>query len=94
MTNKKAKGPRAKSRRKLKGGRKVTITKVLADIAVGSKVQIVINPAVHSAMPRSKFQGLTGTILGRRGVAFEVEVSDINAVKELIVHPAHLKLLN
>ncbi|MEK6958230.1 MAG: 50S ribosomal protein L21e [archaeon] len=93
MPSKKAKGPRKKSRDLLKKkGPDVTVNKMLQEIPIGSKVDIRIDSSVHSAMPPTRYQGFTGTVTGKRGVAFMVAVSKGNKPVELIVHPAHLTI--
>jgi large subunit ribosomal protein L21e len=42
-------------------------------------------------MPNPKFHGRTGTVLGQRGHAYVVQVTDGNAVKTVIARPQHLK---
>ncbi|MCE4601313.1 MAG: 50S ribosomal protein L21e [Desulfurococcales archaeon] len=60
---------------------------------VGDKVAIKIDPSFHYAMPHRRFHGLTGTIVGRRGRAYEVEVYLGRKKKLLIVTPEHIRPL-
>jgi large subunit ribosomal protein L21e len=66
------------------------ITKAMQVFDEGDKVNIVIDPSVHKGMPFSRFHGLTGTVIGRRGAAFEVRVKDGNKDKIVIARPEHL----
>ncbi len=66
------------------------ITKAMQVFNEGEKVNIVIDPSVHKGMPFSRFHGLTGTVIGRRGTAFEVRVKDGNKDKIVVARPEHL----
>jgi len=64
----------------------------LRDYKVGDKVAIVIDPSFPDwGMPHRRFHGLTGTVLGRRGDAYEVEVYLGGKRKVLYVPPVHLR---
>jgi len=92
LVNKPAKGKRSKTRAKFKREKKrLTIAKQLANFNTGSSVHIDIDSSVHSGLPDSRFQGLTGTVVGKRGKAFVVDVYVGNALKQIITHAAHLK---
>ena len=66
------------------------ITKAMQVFNEGEKVNIVIDPSVHKGMPFSRFHGLTGTVIRRRGTAFEVRVKDGNKDKIVVARPEHL----
>ena len=96
MASKKARGKRAKTRAKLRRGRKdtkLTVNKQLEVLGIGQKVQVIINSGVHSTLPDSRYQGLVGKVTGYRGRAFEVRIKKGNITKDLIVKSAHLKLI-
>ena len=94
MANKKAKGPRAKTRHKLKRkGKKVTVNRLLSKPEINATVQVKINSSVHSGMPHPRFHGLTGKVVSHRGKAVEVRLKQGNAEKTILVHPAHLNVL-
>jgi len=94
MVKAKHKGPRAKSRYITKKGKREkgmpTVNKMLQVFEVGEKVHININPSIHSAMPHRKFIGKTGEVKGKQGNCYIIKVKDMNAVKDIILHPAHL----
>jgi len=69
------------------------ISVLLYPYKIGDKVAIRIDPSVHNAMPHRRFHGLTGTIIGKRGRAFEVEVYLGRKRKILYVTPEHLRPL-
>jgi large subunit ribosomal protein L21e len=94
LTNKKAKGKRAKTRNKFHRGAntpRLTVKDFLRDIAVGTTVHIDIDSSVHSGLPHHRYQGLTGQVSGMRGAAMVVDVNLGNQAQQLIIHPAHLK---
>ncbi len=57
----------------------------------GDKVNIVINPSVMSGMPHRRYHGKTGTVVGKQGKCYIVEVRAGGKVKKLIVRPEHLR---
>lgn len=64
----------------------------LIEYPVGSKVVVLTDPSVQRAMPHRRFQGKVGTVLGRRGMGYEVEVYTGSKRKVLFVLPDHLRL--
>ena len=66
------------------------ITKAMQVFEEGEKVKIIIDPSVHKGMPFSRLHGLTGTVIGKRGAAFEVRVKDGNKDKIVVARPEHL----
>lgn len=90
-----SKGTRSKTRRVLSKKHREkglpTVTKVLQTFEEGEKASIVIDPSVHSGQPHRRFYGLTGTIVGKRGKAYLVEVRAGNKLKKVIVGPEHLR---
>ena len=92
---KRSKGFRSKSRYKMlkehreKGMPPVTHT--LREYAEGTPVAVVINPSVHKGMPHPRFQGLTGLVAGKQGVAFVVKVRVGGMTKTLVARPEHLR---
>ena len=95
MTNKKAKGKRAKTRRLFKRKKgKLSVNKLLKSIPIDSTIQINLDSSVHSGMPHKRFHSLTGKVIGKQKKVFKVKVLVGKTLKELLVHPAHLKVLN
>ncbi len=92
LVNKPAKGKRSKTRSKFKREKKrLTIGKQMAEFRNGANVHIDIDSSVHSGLPDSRYQGLTGTVVGKRGKAFVVDVYQGNALKQIVVTASHLK---
>ena len=89
----KAKGPRAGTRRLLarKEKRKLTVNDVMKQFDIGDYVAIKINPSVEKGRPHPRFYGRTGRIVDKRGMAYVVEVRDGGKMKKIIVRPEHLK---
>lgn len=93
MPNKKAKGKRAKSRHKMKKrGPKVTVNKFLQKIPEGSKVDVHIDSSVHAGLPDKRYKGKTGTVVGKQGTAFLVQLKIGKHDRILVVGPAHLRI--
>ena len=67
------------------------ITHSLRQFEMGEKANIALDPAVHKGMPHRRFQGYTGTIAGKRGDAYFVNVVVGSKQKQLVVRPEHLE---
>jgi len=67
------------------------ITHHFQKFETGDLAAIVIDPSVHRGMPHRRFHGLTGRIIGRRGVAYLVDLKVGNKHKTIISYPDHLK---
>jgi len=90
---KKSRGFRTRTRKKLKTGlRRRGITRFLRKFSVGDKVVIKIDPSSHRGMPFPRFKGRVGTIIGKRGRAYIVEIKNGNKVKKIISMPEHLEI--
>ncbi len=91
----KTKGFRSKTRsvlkRKPRERGKIRISRILHEYNVGDKVVIDIDPSVHKGMPHRRYQGKIGVIVNKRGRAYAVNVTQGDAVKQIIVLPEHLK---
>lgn len=66
-------------------------TRSLVNFEVGDTVNIVIEPSVHKGQPYIRFQGRAGTVMGKQGKAFVLNVKVGGMVKKLIVGPEHLR---
>lgn len=87
----KSHGGRRRTREKFRGPKKLTVNDYLKDFPVGAKVAIRINSSSQKGMPFRRFQGLTGTVLEKRGKAFVVEIFDGGKQKIITAKPEHLK---
>ena len=90
---KRSRGFRIKTRKKLsqKPSYRPTITRFLQEFEKNQKVVIVPEPSSHKGMPHSRYKGRVGTITGKRGRSYIVEIIDGSKVKKLIARPEHLK---
>jgi large subunit ribosomal protein L21e len=88
-------GPRKKTRYKFKKELRrrgiPPVTSVIQQFEIGEKVHIICNPSIQKGMPHHRFHGKTGTVIGQRGRAWMLEISDGNAEKIVIARPQHLK---
>ena len=88
-------GPRKKTRYKFKKELRrrgiPPVTSVIQHFEIGEKVHIICNPSIQKGMPHHRFHGKTGTVIGKRGRAWMLEISDGNAEKIVIARPQHLK---
>jgi large subunit ribosomal protein L21e len=92
-----SKGFRSKTRHKLQKPARhrgpPPVTHSLRAYEPGTKVAIVLNPSIHTGMPHPRFQGLTGTVVERRGGSFVLRVLVGNKPKVLISRPEHLRVV-
>ncbi len=92
---KRSRGLRSKTRHKLRKSNRekglLSTTKLMKSFSEGDKVHIVLEPSVQKGQPHPRFHGRTGTVMGKRGRSYLVEISDGNAVKTVISAPVHLK---
>lgn len=66
------------------------VVRAIQEFEPGSKVHVLIDPSIHRGMPHPRFHGKTGEVVGRRGRAFLVRVTDGSTTKTLIALPEHL----
>lgn len=95
MVNKPAKGTRSKTRGKF-SRRDIpapSVNKLLANFEIGDRVQVHIDPSIHSGMPHRRYQGLSGVVIAKQGWAFKIELAKQNKMVKLIVGAVHLKKL-
>jgi len=92
---KKSQGFRVKTRKKLARGARYrpAITKFIQKFEIGEKVIIEQEPSSFKGMPFSRFKGIVGEVIERRGKAYVVKVKVGNKIKKVISRPEHLKPL-
>jgi large subunit ribosomal protein L21e len=57
----------------------------------GQKVHLRIDPSVPDGRFHPRFGGHTGTVVGRQGESYKVEIVDGGKTKTLLASPAHLR---
>ncbi|MEM0372396.1 MAG: 50S ribosomal protein L21e [archaeon] len=94
MVKAKHKGKRSKTRyayrKSIRERGKPSVNRMLKKFSVGDRVHINVEPSVHAGLPHRRFQGKTGTVVGKQGTCYVVEVKNILAKRNVIVHPVHL----
>jgi len=90
-----SRGPRRRTRKKLQKRARERglspITRRFVEYEEGDLANIVIDPSVQRGQPHTRFHGLTGRILARRGRAYLLQVRTGNKMKQVIVRPEHLR---
>ncbi len=66
------------------------VVRAIQDFEAGEKVHVIIDPSKHKGMPHPRFHGRTAEVMGKRGRAFVLKVTDGNATKTVIALPEHL----
>lgn len=89
----KSHGSHRRTRELFRKSTRMTVNQYLKTFPEGAKVAIVIESGSVNGFPFRRFQGKTGTVMGKRGKAFVVEFKDGNKLKTLITSPEHLKAL-
>ncbi len=77
------------ARKKLIGPRHHTINQLMQPFEIGDKVHVVIQS--NSSFQHPRFHGKTGTVVGKAGRSYVVEITDGSNVKKLNLLPEHLK---
>ena len=67
------------------------VVRAIQEFERGAKVHVLIDPSIHKGMPHPRFHGKTAEVVGKRGRAFVLKVTDGDATKTLITLPEHLK---
>lgn len=93
---KRPRGPRSKSRYKMKKGPRQkgipSVSKIVRVFEPGTVVSIDVDSSYHKGLPPSVFQGLTGKVVERRGrFGHVVEFRQGRALKTLVTTAVHLK---
>lgn len=91
-----SRGFRNKTRRTLKkrDRTKVTITKRLKEVELGTTVVVKLEPSFQNGMPHPRFQGVVGKVIERRGRSYLLSIKDQSKPKILIAAPEHIKSLS
>jgi len=71
---------------------KISISRFFQTFEIGDKVMIDPEPAVHTGLPFRRFVGKTGTVCGKQGSCYCIEIKNGKKQKVVIAHPVHLKL--
>jgi large subunit ribosomal protein L21e len=66
------------------------VVRAIQEFDTGAKVHVLIDPSIHKGMPHPRFHGKTGEVIGKRGRAFVLKITDGDATKTLITLPEHL----
>jgi len=92
-----SKGLRSKSRTKLtKHPRKRGLnppSRSVQDFPVGSKVTIMIDPAVIKGQPHHRYHGKVAVVEEKRGKAYVLRLRDGGKEKIIISRPEHLRMV-
>jgi len=91
---KKSHGYRSRTRmllkKKTREKGKLGLSKLLHEYKPGDRVIIKIDPSVHKGMPHRRYHGRIGDIKEKRGRSYVIDVTQGNAVKQIIARPEHL----
>lgn len=69
---------------------KLQLSKYFQEFKQGDTVTVVREPAIQSSFPKT-LQGRTGTVQGKRGKSYVVNIKDHNKEKTFLIQPIHLK---
>jgi len=67
------------------------ITRALQRFEIGDKAAIKIDSSVQQGWPHNRFHGLTGTVAGKQGRAYVIDVRFGGKIKKAVVTPEHLR---
>lgn len=66
--------------------------RAIQQFEAGDVVHLNIDPSVQKGRFHPRFNGKTGTVAGKQGRAYKVEIKDGNKTKTVVTRPAHLRL--
>jgi large subunit ribosomal protein L21e len=70
---------------------KIPLSEYFKKLEVGDKVALVVNPNIQEGRFFPRFHGLNGTVMGKKGFCYNIQIKDGSKQKTLYVHPMHLK---
>jgi len=70
---------------------KFTVEKFMKEFDTGQRVVVKQDPSSQSSMPHKRYRGKIGTVEGKRGMAYVVDVKIGKTNKQIITKPEHLK---
>src|SRR3989344_6030113 len=82
---------RSKLRKNIRTRGKIGLSRYFQAFDEDDRVYLKVEPAVHKGMYNPRFPNKVGTIKGKQGRCYEVQIKDGKKSKTLIVHPVHLK---
>ena len=65
--------------------------RAIAEYDEGQKVHLKTDPSVSDGRFHPRFDGLTGTVVGKQGAAFKIDINDGGKDKTVIAKAAHLR---
>jgi len=78
-----SKSPRAKG--------KISLTRYLQEFNIDENVILKTEPGYQKGSYFPRFHGKSGLITGKQGYCYKVRIKDGDKVKNLIIHPIHLR---
>ena len=94
---KKSKGLKSKTRKKIsvrkRNRGKLKISDLLKNFKSGDKVLIKPNASYQIALPHRRYFGKIAVIKNKKGSCYSITVKAGNKVKEIVISPAHLRLV-
>lgn len=92
-----SKGIRCKTRQTFKKSPRnrglYPITRSFQEISEKEKVAIIIDSGIQKGQPHARFHGQIGTVKGKQGNAYLIEVNEKGKIKTIIATPEHLRKL-
>ena len=70
---------------------KLSLTDYFQSFNIGDKVAFSADSSYQKGMYYPRFHGKIGSVMGKRGECYIVQIKDGSKKKEFIVHPVHLK---
>lgn len=88
-------GPQRGTRHKLQNDARERGTsppqRAVEEYEPGEKVHLDIDPSIQEGRFHPRFNGQTGTIAGKQGQAYKIDITDGDVEKTIITRPGHLK---
>jgi len=77
-------------RKKIRTRGKFSFSSYFRKFSNGDIVAVVKERSINSNFPE-RLQGRTGTVIGKRGRVYNIEIKDQTKMKQFLIEPVHLK---
>ena len=68
------------------------LSRIMYEYKIQERVDIIPDSSIHKTLPHRRFCGLIGTIIAKRGRAYEVQMKDGKKTKTIFLRKEHMRL--
>ena len=82
---------RSKLRKNIRLRGKLSLRQYFQKFKGEEKVSLSMEPSIQSGVYNLRFHGKIGVVTGQKGSCYTIDVRDGNKMKNILVHPVHLR---